>query len=314
LVNLGVMMDAEGKYEEAARYFGEALEMSTAIARADPGNREKQWSMAQDHAWLADALKGSWHFAEAMRQRQEERSIYAGILAIDDRDARALEGGSVALTEIANLNLVMGRYDLAEKAARSSLEQIGQLIEEDPSNQLWQDLEAAASNRLVEALMLLGGWEEAQAMNREALSRSEALVAADPTVVYWRTGRLMPARWMEIAIAFALGRTSEAHEKILLFKREFGNDPDTHREAARIPWSMVIAMDALYRRSSGDLQAAAARGEELRSLDPATPREALVQAHLQDAPGATPWPANRADQAGIVQYDPALIFTHITGN
>ena len=314
LVNLGVMMDGEGKYEDAARYFREALEMSTAIARADPGNREKQWSMAQDHAWLADALKGSWLFAEAMQARQEELSIYAGILAIDDRDARALEGGSVAFTEIANLNIVMGRYTLAEEASRSSLEQIGQLIEVDPSNQLWQDLESAASNRLVEALMMLGRWEEAQAVNRLALSRSEALVAADPTVVYWKTGRLMSARWMETAIDFALGRTAEAREKTLLFFQEFGNDPDAPREAARIPWSMAIAMDALDRRSSGDLQAAAARIEELRSLDPETPREVLVHAYLQDEPGATPWPANRVDQAGIIQYDPALIFTHTTGN
>ncbi len=314
LVNLGVMMDSEGKHEAATRYFREALEMSTALAEADPENREKQWSMAQDHAWLADALKGTWRFAEAMQERQKELSIYAGILALDDRDARALEGGSVALMDIANLNIIIGQYELAEEASRSSLEQIGQLISEDPSNQLWRDLEAAASNRLVEAMMMLGKWDESRQLNWLALSRSEALVAADPTVLYWKTNRLMSARWMEIAIAFALGQATEAREKILLFNREFGNDPDLPRDAAAIPWCMVLAMDALDRRSAGDLQTAAARTEELRALNPDMPREILVLSYLQDGSSSIPWPANRAEQARIIKYDPALILTPITGN
>jgi tetratricopeptide (TPR) repeat protein len=314
LVNLGVMMNSEGKYEAATRYFHEALEMSTAIARADPENREKQWSMAQDHAWLADAMKGTWRFAEAMQERQKELSIYTGILAIDDRDARALEGGSVALMDIANLNIIMGQYAPAEEASRSSLEQIGQLIAEDPGNQLWQDMEAAASNQLVEALMMLGRWEEARPINRLALSGSEALVAADPTVIYWKTARLMHARWMEIAIAFALGQTPAAREKIILFDREFGDDPDLARDAATTPWCMVLAMDALDRQSAGDPQTAAVRSEELRSLNPDMPREVLVLNYLQNEPSSTTWPAHRAEQARIIKYDPALILTPTTGN
>lgn len=313
LVNLGVMMYDADRNEEATKYFREALEIATALALADPENREKQWSMAQDHAWLADAMKGTWSFSGAMEERQKELSIYAEILAVDDRDARALEGRSVALMEIANLNIIIGEYALAEQASRPGLEQIGRLVVEDPSNQLWQDFQAAASNQHAEALMMLGKWEEAGQLNQLALSRSEALVAADSTVRHWKTNRLMSARWMEIAISFALGQTGEAREKVQLFYQEFGNDPDLPREAAHTAWCMVLAMDALDHRVAGDMQTATKRIEELQTLDPDLPREVLVLRYLLDGPSLTPWPANRAAQARLIKYDPALIFASTTG-
>lgn len=314
LVNLGVMMHNANRNEEASTYFRRALDIATMLAQADPENREKQWNMAQGHAWLADAMKGSWRFNEAMDQRRQELSIYADMLALDDRDARALEGRGIALIEIANLNIITGQYAPAAETSSSGLAQLGKLINDDPSNQLWQDMQAAASNQYAEALMLLGEWEEARKFNQLALKRSQALVKLDPTVTYWKTSRLMPARWMEIAICFALGETDEARKKIVLFTGEFENDPDLAREAARTSWSMVLAMDVLDHRAIGDTSTATARMEEIRALTPTRPREVLVLGYLQDDSGSTPWPSSRMAQAGIVNYDPSLIFAAIKGN
>ena len=313
LVNLGVMMHNAGRDEEATSYFRQALEIATVLATADPGNREKQWNMAQGHAWLADAMKGTWNFDEAMNQRRKELVVYAAILAADDRDVRALEGRAVAQIEIANLNLITGQYALAAEGSSSGLQQLGQLISDDPGNRLWQDMQAAAANRYVEASMLLGNWDEARQVNQLALTRSQVLVALDPTVTYWRTSRLMPARWMEIAIAFALGETGDAREKILLFEREFGNDSDLTRESARTSWSMVLAMDALDLRAAGDMQAAEARIDEIRALKPTTPREVLVLGYLQGKQHAASLPDDHDEQAAPVNYDPSLIFISNTG-
>lgn len=313
LVNLGVMMHNARRNAEAASYFRQALEIDKVLATADPGNREIQWSMAQGHAWLADALKGAWEFDEAMNQRQEELVVYAAILAVDERDVRALEGRAVAQAEIADLNIITGQYALAAEGSSSALEQLGQLISDDPDNRLWQDMQAAAANRYVEASMLLGSWDEARRVNQLALTRSQALVALDPTVTYWRTSRLMPARWMEIAISFALGETGDAREKILLFEREFGTDPDLARESARTSWSMVLAMDALALRAAGDLQTAQTRTAEIQALKPATPREVMVLEFLQGKQYADPLSANRDGKAAPVNYDPSLIFISNTG-
>ncbi|MGB5622053.1 MAG: TIR domain-containing protein [Gammaproteobacteria bacterium] len=307
LINLGVLMQRGGRYEEAIEYFRRALEVDTALALAAPDDREKQWGMAQGHAWLADAMMGNWAFPAAMEQRQKELSIYAAILAVDDRDARAREGRAVALIQTASLHVIAGEYELAKQASRSGLEEIEGLLAEDPDNSLWRDIAVSANNQYVEALMMAGDWEQAREFNRLALDRSAALVASDPTVVAWKTTGQMNARWMEIAVSFALGDTDEAREKIARFNHEFGADSGLPREAARTSWCMVLAMEALDRRAAGDRQAARSRIEELRTLDPDLPREVLVLSYLENSPTTSAWPENRAAQAKLVGYNPALI-------
>jgi tetratricopeptide (TPR) repeat protein len=313
LVNLGVMLHDARRYEEATTYFRQALKIDTEIAQADSDDHEKQRSMAQDHAWLSDAMKGAWNFSSAMAERQKELSIYATILAIDDRDARAREGEAVAHMEIADLNIVAGQYALALEASQSGLDNIEQLFEEDPSNSLWQDMAVSATNQHAEALMIVGKWEEAQRFNQLALQRADALVKADPTIVYRKTTGLMNARWMEMAISFALGDTEGARESISRFNQEFGADPDLPREAALTSWCMVYAMDALDRRATGDVQAAETLIEALRALKPNQPREVLVLHYLEDNTSTPPWPANRAAQAKNIGYDPALILIFAKG-
>lgn len=313
LVNLGVMMHEGERDEEAMEYFQQALDIETELASADPEDREKQWSMAQNHAWLSDAMKGTWAFSAAMEERQKELSIYAAILAVDERHARARQGRAVALMDIAGLSIVAGQYARAEEASRSGLEEIGQLLDEDPDNRLWQDIAVSATNQHVEALMMLGKWDMALEVNRLALARSKALVMADPTVLSWKANGQMNARWMEIAISFALGHTIEARERISRFTLEFGTEYDLPREAARISWCMVLAMDALDRRAAGDRQAAQARIKELHALNLNLPREVLVLSYLEDNSSTPPWPANRAAQAKFIGYNPAHFLAFATG-
>ena len=307
LVNLGVLMQRSGRYEEATEYFRQALEIDTELANAAPEDRERQWAMAQGHAWLSDAMAGDWAFSAAMEQRQKELSIYGAILAVDDRDARAREGRAVALIQIASLNIITGEYALAEEASRSGLEEIEQLLDGDPGNRLWQDIAVSATNQYVEALMMAGSWYKAREVNKRALARSAALVASDPTVMAWKTTGQMTARWMEIAISFALSDTNAARKKLSRFTEEFGAGSDISREAARTSWCMVLAMDALDRRAAGDRQAAQSRIEELRTLGPDLPREVLVLSYLDNNPTTSLWPENRAAQARQIGYDPALL-------
>lgn len=313
LVNLGVLMQRGGQYEEATEYFRQAHEIATALALAAPEDREKQWTMAQGHAWLSDAMTGNWAFPEAMEQRQKELSIYGAMLAVDERDARAQEGRAVAFIQMASLHIIAGEYVLAEEASRSGLEEIERLLADDPANRLWQDIAVSATNQLAEALMMVGKWDRAREVNRLALERSAELVASDPTVMAWKTTGQMNARWMEIAVAFALGEKDGARQKIARFNEDFGAGSDIPRQAARASWCMVLAMDALDRRAAGDRQGATSRIEELRALDPDLPREVLVLSYAAETPSTSAWPENRAAQAKHIGYDPALLFTFSKG-
>ncbi len=310
LVNLGVLLHYENRNREAIDYFQRSLEIIGRLAEADPDDRETRWKLAQGHAWLADALQATGELSAAMEQRRSEQAVYAGILAVDDRDARALEGSSIAYLQIANLRVLKGDYHAALDAARTGLEQIMQLTEADPTNGFWQDTSVLAMNRTVEALMLTGGWAEAQELNRSALQLAQAMVDADSTLVSRTTNGLMNARWMEIAISFALREDQRGRAQLIRFHEDFGQDADLSRSDAVLPWSMIFAMEAVEQHLSGNASPFGPAVAAIRDLDTALPRVLAIQDFLQGF-----LPESRPEEAGIGQveeilYDPALIITH----
>ncbi len=300
LVNLGVMMHNQNLNEEAINYFQQALEIDAQLVATNPNDREKQWSKAQSHAWLADAFKMTWQFTKAMEQRQAEFDIYSQILALDNLDARALEGISVGLMDIANLHLIMGNYSQAEKYSRQSLSNINRLIKDDPSNKLWKDFSIAANNQMTEVLMSLGRWDEAQQLNKITLRSADKLVKEDPTVIYWQTHRLMFSRFMEIFIAINKTEPNIALSKITAFKHEFGDDPDLSRESARIPWIMVLAAEIAINKDSEIDQ----KLEQMYALTPILPRELAIHKYFSSIKNRAYKPVIDPEKTKLIKYDP----------
>lgn len=290
LTNLGVLFQERQRYGEAATNFRLALAASETLAKADPANRDLQYSLAQAHAWLADALRSSWDFTAATRERENELAVYQAMLAVDSRDAKAREGKSVALSLIAQLQLLAGDHESARSSAHTAHDTITALAAEDPDNKLWQELVVSISNQLTEALLLSGQWEEADRMNRQAVQRAAALVASDPTVKSWRTGPLMTARWMQIALRFALDERAAARSQIQRFNSDFSADRDVEKGGPRTPWIMVLAMEALDRKAAGDSRSAEAQVAAVRALmpDPPQPREQAVLRYLETELGLNP--------------------------
>lgn len=309
LVNLGVLLHYENRNPEAIEYFQRSLAIIGALANADRDDLENQWKLAQGHAWLADALQATGALSAAMDQRRKEQAVYAGILAVDDRDARALEGSAIALLQIANLTMLKGEYPSALDVARMGLEQITQLTELDPANSFWQDTAVLGANRAVEALMLNGEWIEARELNRRALQRAQVMVEVDSTQVSRTTSGLMNARWMEIAISFALEEKERARTQLLRFHEDFGRDPNFSKQDAALPWSMVHAIEAVDLTSIGDASLLPSAIAAIRDLDPVLPRVIAVLIYLEGFLPERPPAEDRAIQAEEVFYDPASIIT-----
>ncbi|GAB3510034.1 toll/interleukin-1 receptor domain-containing protein [Pseudoxanthomonas daejeonensis] len=313
--NLGALMQRMGRHPEAADHFQQALVLSRELAAAAPGDRELQWALAQAHAWLGDALLQSWLFADAALQRQQELHVYETMLVADPRDAKAREGKSVALAMIAESQLMEGRLQQAHDSARASHETIVALAAEDPENQLWREMVASITNKRVEALMLDGRWQEAEQLNRQALALAAALVDTDPSVASWRTDVLMGARWMEVAIAFALQGPAAGRAGITRFQRDFAADRNPGDSGLRMPWVAVLAMDVVDQAQAGQVEAARGQLLALQAQLPSAPqpRTQAVLLHLRGAM-APHLPADDAPAPAMrTGYDPGVILQAAKG-
>jgi len=313
--NLGALMQKMGRRPEATNHFEQALAMSRQLADAAPADRERQWALAQAHAWLGDSLQDAWQFNDAAAQRMQELAVYEAMLVADPRDAKAREGKSVSLAMIAELQLLDGQPQLADRTARASHETIVLLAGEDPENQLWREMVASITNKRVEALMLDGRWQEAEQLNRQALALATALVATDPSVASWRTDVLMGARWMEVAISFALHGPLAGREGIARFKRDFASDRNADDTGPSMPWVAVLAMDAIDRAYAGQRDLARDQLLALQAQLPAAPqpRSQAVLLYLR-ADMAPLFPAGDAPApAAGLGYDPGVILQAAKG-
>ena len=314
LVNLGVMMHDNRRYQEARTYFSQALEIDTNLATAKPHNRETKWTIAQGHAWLADTQLAMGDYNAAMAQRQKELGIYATIFAIDERDARAREGKVSANIQIATINTFNGQYQAALISSAKAIIDIKDLLNQDPSNSLWQDMQVSAMNKHVEALMLFGKWEDAKQFNQYSLTNAQLMVEADRTVVSRITNGLMEARWMQIAIGFVLEDHATARNAIERFHQDFGSDPLTGKQSAPTPWSMVLAMEALDAQQIKNDEKVLQVVASLQAMNPSEARAISVFQYMENALSTSLLPADRAAQARSIAYNPALILSVEKGN
>jgi tetratricopeptide (TPR) repeat protein len=309
LSNLGVLFQESQRYAEAADRFGRALAIAQAGVDADPADRGRQWSLAQAHAWLADALHRQGKRAAAREQRQLELGVLEGMLAIDARDAEARQGKAVSLSQIANLDLLAGDIAAADEAAHAALALVRELLAEDPDNRFRQELVVLIGNRATEALLLDARFAEAAPLNRDALERAAALAVDDATVAARRSEGLMTARWMDIALRFALEGCTAGRTAIDRFSADFGSEDQVATGAPSDPWAMVLAMDALDRAAAGDHAGAADRVAALRAMvpQPAQPRERAILRFLGTALGIDTPPDDAPAPDGAAGYDPGAI-------
>lgn len=314
LTNLGVLYRDGARYADAAGNFRKALEIAAVLAATAPDDREKRHSLAQAHAWLADALRDSSDLVGATTSRQKELAVYEAMLLSDSRDAKALEGKAVALNHIAKLHLLAGSVTPALEAARIADETIRALQQQDSANILWQEFGVTLGNGLTEALMMGAQWGQAHAINRRTLAQAESLVATAPTVATLRTGGLMTSRWMQIANSFALGDRQAAREQIKRFGGDFAAARHDPHGSTRTAWIMVHALDALDHADAHRDEALALvrRARELLPARP-EPNERAVLRYLDRAIPAAPAPRDAPAPAIESGYDPGPILDPAKG-
>lgn len=303
--SLGAFFLEVDRPREAVALFERYVSMAQALAAGSPADRARQTDLGQAHAWLADAYTDTGAYADARAQREVELAVYARLLATDPRNAEVSAMMARAHDALGELYLLEG--DFASAAARAAIadEIFRDLLQADPENQLVRDMAVGAALRHAEALLFAGRPVEAAAQSRFALDGAANLVRSDPARSGWRTGHLMRARGLEVALTFALADPAKARAELARFRTDFGASRARDVAAGEGgSWVMIHAFEAVGHAGAGDLQAARSHAAQARAAAGATldQREvALLTALSRQIPGVPPpaggpasaWPADR---------------------
>jgi tetratricopeptide (TPR) repeat protein len=259
----------EAAVEQLTKYVSFAKQASDEA----PESMDRRQDVGQSLAWLADAQSRAGLIDAAQINRLAELRHYSTILARDPKDesTRAMMGR--AQDALAELHLFNGDLHIAAERARVAVETLSSVLAADPANQVNRALAVQAANIHAEALALQGKWEAANSANRQALSGARALVAADPQNRAFRTGGLLRALWMEVALLGGQGERKAAADALARIEAELGpfREKDIAAKAGS-DWAMALSLAAAQRLGEGDAVGAQRLTEQGRRAAGAAPR------------------------------------------
>ena len=250
--SLGVLEMEQSRPEVAFEHFDRSRTIWSSLLPRTSDARQRTYELAQAIAWQADARRKMRELGPALALRNEETQLYEKLLAEGGDDNNARQGMAVSRMRAAQLMLESGRAAEAAAVAEASFQEIRSLHEKDRENRLVQEMAVKSANVLTEALMLVQDWDGAAKVNKWALASAAALLQADAGVTAWRSDCLLPARWMQSAIAVAQGRHADAARQLSAFKQEFATDGAGKSDEARFGWLVAHLLSIGNARALGD--------------------------------------------------------------
>ncbi|HET7709699.1 MAG TPA: toll/interleukin-1 receptor domain-containing protein [Sphingomicrobium sp.] len=186
--NLGVVLFAQRRFDEAGSLFQSAHNTMEAVATADPGNDGYQKAIPESLAWLADARFAQGRLREALASRQKQVELLErGASPGSDVDYR--QKLIPAERALGILHAALGNPTLGIAHLRRAVDHAHALIPRDASNSRWQDFTARAELNLAELLLASGTFAEARSVTQAACNRVDRFLAADPSAHQWRSNR-----------------------------------------------------------------------------------------------------------------------------
>jgi len=209
LHNRGDLHLGQGKLDEAAKSYAEALAISRKLAEADPTAL----------GWLDDlgfSLNRVGNAAQALGKLAEAAEAYGQALTISRKLAKDnpetvvfLDGLGQSLEMVGNVTAAQVKFDEAAQAYRESLAIRRKLAEADPANTQWQSDLGRSYGRLGDLDKARGRLEEAAEAYSDELPIRRKLAETDPDNWQWQSD-LAYCLDRFGALRSAMGRKEEA--------------------------------------------------------------------------------------------------------
>lgn len=205
------------------------------VTRADPKNRDLAQAYAQNHAWLADALRMSGSIAEARRARASESAIYRALIARDAKDVSSLRLLAWSKHSEGDLALDAGDTPAAIAHLQEAAAMMRRLHAVEADNVDVNERAVPIYFNLARAFAAAGDRKAALRSVAQARGMADQLVAQDPQVLKWRKLQAM-ADLVYAEILVLEGNASAAFELAQVADRAFVPATTNKPEMDDIEW------------------------------------------------------------------------------
>ena len=235
--NIGIVLNAQRRFSEAARELGEALPTMEGLAQKNPANAEYQNELSTMLAWLADSRRDEGQLGLAIAARRKQIALLRNQLSGGKTDVQLQEKLAFARQALGLLLSDTGNFPLAVDARKLALAGAETLIAIEPDNATWRGIAAGVHLEYADTLLSLRRTADAAQQVGAGCRLAAMLRERDPNVATWRSS-LTNCRMVQSRLALAGGSAPDAlawAEKALVSARdERSVDPikDRYRIAA----------------------------------------------------------------------------------
>jgi tetratricopeptide (TPR) repeat protein len=300
--NLGQVLAASGKPEEAANAFRESLDLWTELAVANPQHAGYRHEGAYDHTLLGDVLQQTGRATDAEKAYRDGLDTWQKLAEQFPTSAEYRWALAEGWHRFANLLSTQKRFaqaDVAYQAARSGWEKL--VAEFDHPGQ--RAHLAGTLLNWVFACKASGRFKEAEKLFREAATEFETLQANSPNERSWAIHELGYIHLFLGELLYGLGTRDQDAEKayrqsLAYHEKQLAQDPGKADFQERLAWSYA-ALARLLRKTG--------RPQEASQLD--AKRIVLVKKWVSGATLASEfnnWAWNLATDPDPQLRDPAL--------
>jgi tetratricopeptide (TPR) repeat protein len=235
--NIGIVLDSQRRFTEAAREFDAALPTLERLAANNPGNADYQGELSTMLAWLADARRDEGRMDLAILARRKQIALLREQLSAGKTDVQLKEKLIPAQQALGILLADTGNSRLAIDAFQAAIADSETLIAIEPENATWRGLAASVRLELANTLLAVGRTPEATAEADSGCALATMLRKRDPNVAMWRSF-VTNCRMVRARLALAGGSPADAlalsEQALQSARNEGGVDPirDKYRIAA----------------------------------------------------------------------------------
>jgi tetratricopeptide (TPR) repeat protein len=184
--NLGVLLQEQRRYPEAAQRFRDSLTVIESLAAAEPANTDYQDSLIETLGWLSFAQYSQGKLDESIAKRERQVGLLERFMA---RSTNATYRQQAIAANRALGRLLASKGDLSSglKYGRKAVSLAEQLVPTEPDNTDWIEYSAGARFDLARVLTAAGKFDEARAQTRAGCDEADRLRTLDSTVLEWRS-------------------------------------------------------------------------------------------------------------------------------